>query len=208
MVWDQIEATPAHVTYLVLPTFLISYTLFSNFIRNRLHLSEPPLALLVGIILGPRGLGWLTPNLRTVKGPVGSNEPSVGGWEWGDDVVQEVTRVIVGIQVFAVAVELPKFYASRHWKSVGMMLGPVMTFGWLVRMSEFHCRRKILTFAITDLCIIRVPHLSDRLRNLARGGGLPYANRSSPCFKHSVQQPIQRPGTEAHQRHAVCGVRL
>ncbi|KAK3064153.1 hypothetical protein LTR53_018603, partial [Teratosphaeriaceae sp. CCFEE 6253] len=27
---------------------------------------------------------------------------------------------------------LPKFYASRHWKSVGMLLGPVMTFGWLI----------------------------------------------------------------------------
>ena len=64
--------------------------------------------------------------------------------------MQEATRVIVGIQVshwsqhcdlnedadaqqvFAVGVELPKFYASRHWRSVAMMLGPVMTFGWLV----------------------------------------------------------------------------
>lgn len=38
----------------------------------------------------------------------------------------------MGIQVFVVAVELPKYYASRHWKSVVMMLGPVMTFGWLI----------------------------------------------------------------------------
>ena len=46
--------------------------------------------------------------------------------------VQETTRVIVGIQVFAVGVELPKYYASRHWRSVAMMLGPVMTVGWLI----------------------------------------------------------------------------
>jgi sodium/hydrogen antiporter len=46
--------------------------------------------------------------------------------------VQETSRVIVGIQVFAVGVELPKYYASRHWKSVAMLLGPVMSFGWLI----------------------------------------------------------------------------
>lgn len=40
--------------------------------------------------------------------------------------------MIVGIQVFVVGVDLPKYYASRHWKSVAMLLGPVMTFGWLV----------------------------------------------------------------------------
>ena len=40
--------------------------------------------------------------------------------------------MIVGIQVFAVGVELPRFYFSRHWKSVAMLLGPIMSFGWLV----------------------------------------------------------------------------
>ena len=131
MVWEQIEATPAHVTYLTLSAFLITYTLFTNFIRNRLHLSEPPIALLFGIALGPRGLGWLTPNYCGVNGCKDENS-GIGGWGWGDDVVQEATRVIVGLQVFAIGVELPKFYASRHWKSVGMLLGPVMTFSWLV----------------------------------------------------------------------------
>lgn len=50
----------------------------------------------------------------------------------GDDVIQETTRVIVGIQVFAVGVELPKYYMSRHWPSILMMLGPVMSFGWVI----------------------------------------------------------------------------
>ena len=40
--------------------------------------------------------------------------------------------MIVGIQVFVVGVDLPRYYASRHWRSVAMLLGPVMTFGWLV----------------------------------------------------------------------------
>lgn len=133
MVWEQIEATPPHVTYLLLSGFLISYVLFTNFIRNRLHLSEPPIALLVGILLGPRVLGWLNPNTCGVDGCKDTNDHSgVGSWGWGDNVVQEATRVIVGIQVFAIGVELPKFYARRHWKSVAMLLGPVMTFSWLI----------------------------------------------------------------------------
>ena len=116
MPWSQIEPTAPHLTYLILAAFLISYALFSHFIRNRLHLSEPPLATLLGIAFGPRGAGIIVPK----------------GWGLEDDITQEATRIIVGVQVFAVGVELPKTYFNRHWKSVAMMLGPVMTFGWLV----------------------------------------------------------------------------
>jgi len=130
MVWEVIEATPPHVTYILIPLFLLSYALFASFIRNRLHLSEPPIALLFGIIVGPRVLGWLTPIVCDVTGC--ADKGAVGGWEWGDEILQEATRVIVGIQVFAVGIELPKFYMARHWRSVAMMLGPVMTFGWIV----------------------------------------------------------------------------
>ena len=130
MVWEIIEATPPHVTYILTPAFLISSALFASFIRNRLHLSEPPIALLFGIVVGPRLLGWFTPIVCDVNGC--DDKGAVGGWQWDDTVLQEATRVIVGIQVFAVGIELPKFYMARHWRSVAMLLGPVMTFGWLV----------------------------------------------------------------------------
>jgi NhaP-type Na+/H+ or K+/H+ antiporter len=61
MTWDQIEATTPHLTYLIGSAFLILYALFSSFIKNRLHLSEPPLAMLLGIIFGPMGAGALDP---------------------------------------------------------------------------------------------------------------------------------------------------
>lgn len=137
MVWHQIEASPPHLSYLLLAGFLITYVLFTNFLRNRVHLSEPPIALLFGIILGPEVLGWITPNFCGSHGcKDASNMPnlagSLDGWGWGDNVIQEMTRVIVGIQVFAVGVQLPKYYAERHWRSIVMMLGPVMTAGWLI----------------------------------------------------------------------------
>ena len=119
MVWDQLEPTPSHLSYLLISTFLIVYCLFATFVRNRLHLSEPPLALLVGILIGPRVLGWLNPNYCTQQGCTGDESER---WGWGDTQVQEISRVILGVQVFTVGVGLPRFYASKHWKSVGILL--------------------------------------------------------------------------------------
>lgn len=62
MAWSQLEPTGPHLSYLIITSFLILYALFSLMIRNRLHLSEPPLATLFGIIVGPRGLGFIDPN--------------------------------------------------------------------------------------------------------------------------------------------------
>ena len=118
MAWfsKHLEITPPHLSYLILSGFLISYAFFSHFVRNRLHLSEPPLATLIGIIFGPRVAGVLDPRK----------------WGFEDRITQEATRVVVGLQVFVVGVELPKAYFKRHWKSVAMMLGPVMLFSWLI----------------------------------------------------------------------------
>ncbi|KAK0382729.1 LOW QUALITY PROTEIN: hypothetical protein NLU13_9825 [Sarocladium strictum] len=101
---------------MVLTSFLLAYALLSLMIRNRLHLSEPPLATLFGIVIGPRGLAFLRP------------------YEWGiqDPVIQEFTRVVVGIQCFAVGLELPNGYMRQKWRALLVLLGPVMTFGWLV----------------------------------------------------------------------------
>jgi NhaP-type Na+/H+ or K+/H+ antiporter len=76
--WKQLAPTGPHLTYLILSAFLIVYALFSSFIRNKLHLSEPPLATLVGIIMGPRGVGFITPE----------------AWGFGDNVVQEFVSFI------------------------------------------------------------------------------------------------------------------
>lgn len=114
--WSQLEPTPAHITYIVLAFFAILYDLFSIFIRNRLHLSEPPLATIFGVIVGPHCIGTLTPF----------------SWGIGDGTVHEFTRILAGIQCFAVGLEIPPGCFSRAWKSVSMLLGPVMLFGWMV----------------------------------------------------------------------------
>ncbi|TVY82317.1 Na(+)/H(+) antiporter [Lachnellula suecica] len=114
--WDQLEPSTPHVTYLTFSFFLIIYALFSQFIRNKLHISEPPLAVAFGILLGPHVFNLISPSRRGMN----------------DEMMQEITRVIVGIQCFVVGIELPKHYFKRHWKSVLWFLGPVMTFSWAI----------------------------------------------------------------------------
>ena len=41
-------------------------------------------------------------------------------------------RVCIALSVFSVGVELPKKYVWRHWRSIIMLLGPVMLWGWLI----------------------------------------------------------------------------
>ncbi|KAJ9607622.1 hypothetical protein H2200_007700 [Cladophialophora chaetospira] len=117
MSWPQVEPSTPHVTYLYLAFFLILYALFSELIRNRAHLSEPPLATLAGIFAGPRGVGWLDP---------------MNKWGWEDNITQELARVITGVQCFAVGIELPAKYPKAHRRSLAMLLGPTMTAGWLI----------------------------------------------------------------------------
>lgn len=139
MGWPAIEPTSPHLTYLILASFLIAYALFSELIRNRLHLSEPPLATLAGIAFGPRGVGALTP----IK------------WGWEDNITQELSRVIVGVQVFAVGVELPKKYVKDHWRSLVVLLLPNMAFGWVVSAAIIYLvlGTSVTTALITAACL-------------------------------------------------------
>lgn len=137
----HLETTPTHLSYILISTFLLFYALLSSPIRNSFHLSEPPLATLLGIAFGPWGAAFLHPT------------------RWGieDNVTQEAARVIVGLQVFSVGVELPKKYLSRrdHAISVAMLLGPVMTFSWLVTAGFVYAilRTRFSTALIIGACL-------------------------------------------------------
>ena len=116
MAWPEIDAQTSHLTYLLLSFFLILFALFSELIRNRAHLSEPPLATVAGIAFGPHGITVLNPFK----------------WGWEDNITMELTRVVVSVQVFAVGIDLPAGYMKRHWKGLAVLLGPNMIAGWLI----------------------------------------------------------------------------
>lgn len=49
------------------------------YLSTLVHLSEPPIALIVGILLGPAVLQWLTPNFCDSEG---CGSEFAGGWGW------------------------------------------------------------------------------------------------------------------------------
>lgn len=112
----ELEPSVTHLVYLVLAFFLILYALFAELIRNKLHLSEPPLATLAGILFGPVAIDLF----------------SSAEWAYQDNITQEMARVITGVQVFAVGLDLPPKYVKKHWRGIALLLGPNMIYGWVV----------------------------------------------------------------------------
>ncbi|KAF8627673.1 hypothetical protein AX15_004310 [Amanita polypyramis BW_CC] len=95
--------------------------MFSLFLRERLYIGEACWAFIFGVIIGPYCANIFDPR----------------SWGGGSDatlntITLEFTRVVLAIGVFAIGVELPKAYMSRHWKSLFFLLVPVMTWGWFV----------------------------------------------------------------------------
>lgn len=111
-----LEPTRSHLAYLAVSVFLVLFALLSSFIKNRLHASEPPLALLYGVLVGPRGVDLMNPE----------------GWADRDDLQEEFSRFVLGVQCFVIGIELPQGYIRRSWRSLAVLLGPVMVSSWVI----------------------------------------------------------------------------
>ncbi|KAK9364934.1 Sodium/hydrogen exchanger family-domain-containing protein [Lipomyces kononenkoae] len=116
MAWDQLWINTPHIAYAIIGGFTTIFSLFSLFVKEKLYIGEATVATIVGVIFGPHALDWFDP----------------ATWGNVDYITLEISRIVLIVQIFAVAVELPKKYMLRHWVSVFYLLVPVMTFGWLI----------------------------------------------------------------------------
>lgn len=92
-------------------------SLVAGLMRNRVYiLSEPMVAVLLGIVIGPLGLGLLRLS------------------DWGDPftIVEQFARVTVGLAVMAAALRLPQRYFRTQLRSMSAVLVPGMVAMWLV----------------------------------------------------------------------------
>ncbi len=117
MAWDHLSLDDAHKAYAIIGIFTTVFSLVSLLVKEKAYIGEATVATIVGLIVGPHCLKWFVPN------------------EWlgnHDYLTLELSRIVLIVQIFAVAVELPKKYMLRHWFSVFLLLVPVMAFGWLL----------------------------------------------------------------------------
>ncbi|KAN0062787.1 hypothetical protein ACQY0O_004983 [Thecaphora frezii] len=113
------DLSQTSTTLAILGGFILLYGLVSYVVSQRLYLSEPLLAVLLGIAVGPYGLAWIDPR-------------SWGTEAQRDEVGFQLTRIVVGIQVVFTGIELPKAYLWRERRSLAVLLLGVMSVGWLV----------------------------------------------------------------------------
>ncbi|CAK7905457.1 na(+)/H(+) antiporter [[Candida] anglica] len=116
MVWSQLELEKAHIAYACVGIFSTIFSLVSLFVKEKLYIGEATVATIAGLILGPHCLDWFNPV----------------SWGNTDHITLEISRIVLCIQIVAVAVELPRKYMKKHWVSVAILLLPVMTCGWLI----------------------------------------------------------------------------
>ncbi|SCZ98440.1 BZ3500_MvSof-1268-A1-R1_Chr3-2g06371 [Microbotryum saponariae] len=114
---DQVNIV--HLAITLLSIFVTFFGLFSGFVKERLYVGEAIIATGFGVAFSGYGAGVFAPR----------------SWSSGhhfDDLTLELTRIVIALSVFAVGVELPKAYILRHWRSLSMLLGPIMLLGWMV----------------------------------------------------------------------------
>ena len=98
-------------------------SLVAGLLQSRSYLlSEPMAAVLLGVVVGPLGFGWLP--LETF------GDPFV--------ILEQFSRLTVGLAVMAAALRLPRRYVREHARTMAAILGPGMVGMWLVGALLVH----------------------------------------------------------------------
>jgi sodium/hydrogen antiporter len=105
-----------YVALAVIGGLLLVMGLFTGLINNTAHASEPLIALLAGILLGPAVLGWL--NLSTL----GNQET----------ILEQASLVTLAVALVGVALRLPVGFITNNWRPLVVLLGLVMPLMWIV----------------------------------------------------------------------------
>ncbi len=96
---------------------VLALGLGSGFIKNRLWISEPLIAILIGIVIGPAVISAAT---FTVPD------------ESQTTVLLEFARITLAISIMGAALRLPPRWEAENWRELALVLGLGMPLMWLV----------------------------------------------------------------------------
>ena len=94
---------------------LVVLGLLTNLIKDTVFVSEPFLALLTGVLIGPAAFGLLD------LADFGDREV----------ILEGAARLTLAVALTGVALRLPAGYFGRNWRSLAVLLGLLMPLMWL-----------------------------------------------------------------------------
>ncbi|KAL9937496.1 hypothetical protein V8E36_003905 [Tilletia maclaganii] len=115
----QLDPSQLNLSLLSLGAYIILFGLFSFVLKEKVNLGESPIAILIGISLGPHGvfnlLQWAA-----------SGDPTQA-----DSLMLALSRIVLGVQLTLIGIQLPFRFLRTEVVSLLILIGPVMTMMWL-----------------------------------------------------------------------------
>lgn len=105
-----------NVALVLLGGLILAFSLGAGLLHRGVRVvSEPMIALAVGVLVGPLGMGLFDPAA------------------WGDQIllVEQAARLTIAIAVTSIALRLPEDYFRRRVRAMATVLGPGMVGMWL-----------------------------------------------------------------------------
>lgn len=106
-----------NVTLAVFGALILALSLVAGLIKENVYLPTQPLfALLIGIAIGPAGLGLL----------------QLSNWADPMTILEQAARLTIGFSVMAAALRIPRTYFSDQFKAMGSLLSLGQVMMWVV----------------------------------------------------------------------------
>lgn len=88
---------------------ILVFGLLAGFMKSKVYfLSEPLVAVIVGVVIGPAGFGWL----------------HIANWADPITILEQVARLTVGLSVLSIALRIPRTYFTDQLEAMGTLLIP------------------------------------------------------------------------------------
>jgi sodium/hydrogen antiporter len=105
-----------YVALAVIGGLLLVLGLLTGLINNTAYASEPLVALIAGVLIGPAALDWIS------LSAVGDQEV----------ILEQASLVTLAVALVGVALRLPVGFITNNWRPLVVLLGLVMPLMWIV----------------------------------------------------------------------------
>lgn len=105
-----------YISYVAIGLTVLVLSFSVRVVKEKLWLSEPLLAVLAGIAIGPYALDLVSPRL------------------WGDEekILEELARLTLAVSLIGVAFRLPHRWVYSHWRPLAVVLLAGMPLMWVM----------------------------------------------------------------------------